>query len=904
MDRRTFLLLTGAGSAAIARPPRLAARRARTLERLRFELDDARRWSLWYLGQAQPVPLIQGATLGVWIGDQLVTLADLEYSAVGNRRPPSGGAAGVQVEAELLAGRSDSTLAATITLSVYPDRERPRIAGARFLDLAPAQLLPGDEPLVVLTTGPTSRDDARILTIPAAPNAVAVASCGAAGLSRGNRGLALAFDADTPGDGRMRSSPDGLEVRSDWTPPRPLRLDGDTARLRICYEPDGDGLDALRALYAPVSPGDRARMATVPGLAGWCSGSERGATEADITATLDFCAGRFDRRFFRLIELGRGYERAAGDWDANDAFPHGHRWLTDQIHSRGLQAGLWLAPFAVSDRSGIPGAHPDWLVRDAGDQAPAVVTTGDAWGGRVYALDGAHPGAREWLSALARRAVRDWGYDALRLDHLEWGMAGGAPAGGLTRAEGYRLGLAALRDGAGAEAFLIGAGAPLAHSSGYVNAMRIAPAVAPSWNGIQAPARTAALRSFFHRAVWLNDPGGVTVAEPLTLPEAQLVISLAAVAGGMAIFSGKLADLPPERLELLDRALPPAPVAGRPIGAMRDEPVVAPALTSGADRFPVAGPWKFRTGDDPRYGARDYDETAWESMAVPASWEEAGHPGYRGVAWYRTRFSLPASRPQGSVALELGKVADADETYVNGSKVGQTGEWQPPGRGAPESYRRYAVPADLLNWGGDNVLAVRVFAGAGGGGLVSLRRDRPAGIWVAEGAPRWWTVVVVNWEDAPTRQAIPLTTLGIGGSRFNAYDVWHGTPLDDLTDTLTTTLDPHSAAAIAIRPVQDRPQVVGTTRHVIQGAVDVADETWDQATRTLRGHAGNLDRRAYAVTIAVPKGLRSTTCKADRPCVVKRAAATHVVLEWPAAGGEDLSWAVSFASAGAAKRGG
>src|SRR2546422_2132257 len=75
-----------------------------------------------------------------------------------------------------------------------------------------------------------------------------------------------------------------------------------------------------------------------------------------------------------------------------------------------------------------------------------------------------------------------------------------------------------------------------------------------------------------------------------------------------------------------------------------------------------------------------------------------------------------------------------------------------------------------------------------------------------------------------------------------------------------STLFPYTtlfrSRTIAIRPAVARPQVIGTTRHVVQGVVDVADETWDPTTRTLKAKSTNLDGRAYAVTIAVPKGLR------------------------------------------------
>src|SRR2546422_3895190 len=134
MDRRMFVLLTGAASGALIRPPvRLSApppgRGALGMGRLRFELDERHRWSLWYSGEARPVPLVRDAEVGAWIGDAFVTLADLQDSTVGSRRPPGGEAvvvrgraAGGVVEAEFLSLGDAEAPRATVTLTLYPDR--------------------------------------------------------------------------------------------------------------------------------------------------------------------------------------------------------------------------------------------------------------------------------------------------------------------------------------------------------------------------------------------------------------------------------------------------------------------------------------------------------------------------------------------------------------------------------------------------------------------------------------------------------------------------------------------------------------------------------------------------------------------------------------------------------------
>jgi len=925
MDRRTFVLLTGATSGALLRPPfqpSTAPTRARgrsggpAVGRLKFELDEQRRWSIWYYGDGQPVPLIRTAVVGARVGDQLVTLADLEDSTVGNRRPPGGEsvvvrgrAAGVFLEAEFLSASETGGGApqAAISVTIYPDRYLPTVKGIRFFQAPEAAVLAGEAPLVALVNGYHSWSPCRVVTVSAVTDE-GLASHGALGLTRGGRGLALAFDPGEPGEATVQLARDGLDAGSAWLPTRPLRPEGDASRMRICYQPEGDGLDALTALFIPSSPVDRERLASQTAPAGWCTWYELlgKVSETDVVANLEFCAANFDRRFFRYIQLDDGYQKATGDWEMNAKFPHGHRWLTDQIHAKGFKAGLWVAPFAVTERSGIPAAHPDWLLRR--DDGPIVWDTRDDWGGKVYSLDGAHPQVQQWLFDLARRVVQEWGYDYLKIDFLLWATAGDSHYGGLTHAEAYRKGLGAIRDGLGTEAFLLGCGAPLQHAVGYVNGMRIGTDVDASWGGVQAPARAAGLRSFYHRSTWLNDPDCLVVRPPLSGAEAQVWTSIVALSGGATVLSDNLPKLPPDRVPLLQRAIPVASVAGRPLDTASPAHEVAPALVVGDDAYPIAGRWRFRTGDDPRYATREFDEDTWEAIAVPKRWEEAGHPDYDGYAWYRTRFSLPTAPPlragrsravEGSqgraVYLELGKVDDADETFLNGVKVGQTGDFPPNYRGDWQAYRRYRVPADALNWGGENVLAVRVYDGGGAGGIWSVRRDRPPANWVVEGAPRWWTVALINWEEEPRQVAVPLGTLGISGARFDAYDVWRDAPLAVPKDALLGTLDPHSTLTVALRAAAAHPQIIGTTRHVVQGAVDIADEVWEAATRTLKAQAVNLDSRAYAVTVAVPKGMRPGACKADVPCTVRRLESGHAVLEWAAGGdGRDIHWELSF----------
>jgi hypothetical protein len=472
---------------------------------------------------------------------------------------------------------------------------------------------------------------------------------------------------------------------------------------------------------------------------GWRVGrGTRTTGVGDVRARLAAC-GRLDPRYARAFEVGNGYQRAVGDWDTNEAFPDGHRALTTEVHAQGLLAGLWLAPFAASERSGIPAAHASWLLKGA-DGAPIVCDTKDPEGA-LYILDGAHPEVAGWLTDLARRAREDWGYDYLALDWLGMATAGTQYAGGATRAEAYRSGLAALRRGAGPDLPLLAATAPLQHAVGLVDAMAVGAPGDPTSAGLEGAARASAQRSFYHRGAWLNDPDLLTLAASGD-QDAALRASLTAVLGGVTFCADDPATLPADRVALLARTMPSVPGLGRPIG-------------------------------------------------IPGS---------------------------------------------------------------------------------DH-------------GLSSA--------WVAQGAPGWWTVVLINWGDQAADIEATFDALGLPRTTYTAYDVWRNAPLADVTDRISSTLESRTSLTLGLRAALRTPQVVGSTRHVVQG-VDISAETWHTGSRTLQATAAALDHRPYTVVIAVPHGLEPVTATADPACTLTTLATGHAVLAWEAGDGGDLPWSLAF----------
>jgi hypothetical protein len=91
---------------------------------------------------------------------------------------------------------------------------------------------------------------------------------------------------------------------------------------------------------------------------------------------------------------------------------------------------------------------------------------------------------------------------------------------------------------------------------------------------------------------------------------------------------------------------------------------------------------------------------------------------------------------------------------------------------------------------------------------------------------------------------------------------------------------------VGLRPVANRPVILGTSRHVVQG-VDIEAEEWDATKRMLTVRSRRLDARPYTVTVTVPRGFVTTAAR--------RLPTGHVVLEWPASDTvRELDWTLKF----------
>jgi len=143
-------------------------------------------------------------------------------------------------------------------------------------------------------------------------------------------------------------------------------------------------------------------------------------------------------------------------------------------------------------------------------------------------------------------------------------------------------------------------------------------------------------------------------------------------------------------------------------GPLRAQPNIATL----AERNSLADEWRITASDRPEYSSRAYDDSGWDTIRMPGSFfgyalRKTG--ALYGTVWLRKTIIIDARAERlPAVGLILGRIANADETYFNGERIGGMGRFLPEDNSMWNHPRHYLVPGKLVNYGGKNVIAIRV----------------------------------------------------------------------------------------------------------------------------------------------------------------------------------------------------
>ena len=369
---------------------------------------------------------------------------------------------------------------------------------------------------------------------------------------------------------------------------------------RYLVDPDpGDPFAALESWALAVQAHNHIVLWTQRGEGhrvpnGWNSWSGSGGTggygtgidEDIILANLEVMAGQFKDFGFDWFQVDDGYMPTYGDWWwKEDKFPHGARWLTDTIRSKGLKPGLWMAPFTMYDNSETCQEHPDWIADKT--------QVGKLLAGSYNLLDLTDPAVRNWLHQTFHTLRNDWGFDWLKMDFAYWALLGdNFYDSSQTREEAYRGALDIIREELGDDAFFLGVAALGAHM-GKVDAVRITLDNMPVWErepsqsaeakathqGFKPTVRTAARRWYLQNRVWINHSDLILFRSNtrdeswprITFEETRAFCTYVALTGGIVKMGDRLVDLTPQQVNVVRTLTPIYGHSARPLDVFTRE---------------------------------------------------------------------------------------------------------------------------------------------------------------------------------------------------------------------------------------------------------------------------------------------------------------------------------------------
>jgi alpha-galactosidase len=121
---------------------------------------------------------------------------------------------------------------------------------------------------------------------------------------------------------------------------------------------------------------------------------------------------------------------------------------------------------------------------------------------------------------------------------------------------------------------------------------------------------------------------------------------------------------------------------------------------------------------------------------------------------------------------------------------------------------------------------------------------------------RWLVATLFNWGDAPRDTTfVPAVWALPEDQRYHLLDLWSGRYYGAQVGAVPLgRLEPHGVRLLSVHADRGRPQLIGTTLHLLGGVVEVAGEHWDGQTLALDLRCPGT--RRGTVMIAVPPGYR------------------------------------------------
>ncbi len=257
----------------------------------------------------------------------------------------------------------------------------------------------------------------------------------------------------------------------------------------------------------------------------------------------------------QTIHIGPGY-CITGDWlETSDNWPKTMEDAARQIFQRRYRAGIYVAPFAVHEKSKIFRSHPNWILKD--NEGNTIVMDEDSEG-KLYALDGSHEDVKDYIGKVFRD-FRKMGFTYFEIDYLEWGLKDSSEVRrakkGKSSVQVFRAIMDIIRDEIGAGSFITANRAPFSPLIGIVDAVRIDRDQSwkwekeTTWHILQESYNT----QYFNNVFWQNDPDVVLLRDykcEFTADEQKSVALWNGFMGGAIGISDNFKNMKSDKLQI------------------------------------------------------------------------------------------------------------------------------------------------------------------------------------------------------------------------------------------------------------------------------------------------------------------------------------------------------------------
>lgn len=313
----------------------------------------------------------------------------------------------------------------------------------------------------------------------------------------------------------------------------------------------------------------------------WSTSLHKDVNEKVILENIKFVDDNLKRYGWTHIAIDAGWERGLADWEPNpEKFPRGLKPVVNELHNRGMKAGLWIDLFTIPIDSQLAKRHPEWLVSP--DNRGKLLLGKDK-----KILDVTIPEAYNYVRDTCKKISEEWGFDGLVEADFVYHLLVGEKYQdeNLTKLQVLRKGLEAIREGLGDNKFLMTT-IPINVSGMYADGIRIgfdnkplwsSPTISGNWGCVES-LNNYARRYYLFPYLGVPDQDCVflghtdtnqrwKVLEEDKLTQSQVIawITGTAMTGGVFKIGERFTELSPSEVNILKKVIPRTSQPARPI---------------------------------------------------------------------------------------------------------------------------------------------------------------------------------------------------------------------------------------------------------------------------------------------------------------------------------------------------